>query len=71
MLDQTASARADDWQAVRLVRLRQMATDLRTAARRRPPPTANVLRQLAADLERRANSMEELLRMEEVISRPV
>ena len=47
-----------------MTKLRQMASELRIGAAHRPPQAANVLRQLAVDLERSAN------RMDDVISRP-
>ncbi len=45
-------------------KLRQMASELRSKAVRRPPRMANTMRQTAVDLERSAN------RLEAVISRP-
>jgi len=48
----------------RMVKLRAMASELRLGAAHRPPQAANVLRQLAVDLERSAN------RLEDAISRP-
>jgi len=47
-----------------MIKLRQMASDLRTKAAKRPPGVANTLRQTAVELERSAN------RLEAVISHP-
>ncbi len=41
-----------------MVKLRQMAADLRAGAARRPPGLANTLRQTAVELERSANRLE-------------
>ncbi|HEX7275927.1 MAG TPA: hypothetical protein VF244_01000 [Acidimicrobiales bacterium] len=38
-----------------------MASELRTRAARRPPATANILRQRAVELERSANRMEDVI----------
>ncbi len=64
MFDDSGSTRPDDWRALRMVKLRQMASELRNHAARRPPLVANTLRQRAVELEISAN------RMEDVISRP-
>ncbi len=64
MFDDPGSTRPDNWRALRTVKLRQMASQLRLHASRRPPLVANTLRQRAVELERSAN------RMDEIISRP-
>ena len=65
MFEHPDGARPDSWRVQRMEKLRQMASELRTNAARRPPGKANSLRQLAVDLERSAN------RLEDVISHPV
>lgn len=57
--------RPENWRTLRMVKLRQMASALRSDAARKPPQVANSLRQMAVDLDRSAN------RLEDVISRPV
>ena len=64
MFEDPDSARPDSWRVQRMVKLRQMASALRSRAARRPPRMANTLRQTAVELERSAN------RLEDVISRP-
>jgi hypothetical protein len=64
MFEDPGLARAEDWRALRMVKLRQMAGELRSCAARRPPSVANTLRQRAVELELSAN------RIEDVISRP-
>ena len=51
----------DSWRVRRVLKLRQMAADLRTSAARRPPQAANTLRQLAVDHERSANRLEAVI----------
>ena len=58
MFDEGDSARPDSWRVERMVKLRQMAADLRAGAARRPPGLANTLRQTAVELERSANRLE-------------
>jgi hypothetical protein len=64
MFEDPEGGRPDAWQEQRMIKLRQMASALRTRAARRPPGPANTLRQTAVELERSAN------RLEAVISRP-
>jgi len=64
MFDHADESRSDGWRVQRIAKLRQMASQLRTRAARRPPSMANTLRQTAVDLERSAN------RLEVVISPP-
>ena len=64
MFEHPDHARPDSWRVERMVKLRQMASVLRSRAARKPPGPANVLRQTAVDLERSAN------RLEGIISRP-
>jgi len=64
MFDDPGDTRPDSWRVQRMVKLRQMASELRSKASRRPPQMANTLLQLAADLDRSAN------RLVDVISRP-
>ncbi len=63
MFEHPTSPRPADWRALRTVKLRRMASELRCLAARRPPAMANTLRQRAVELERSAN------RMDDVISR--
>jgi hypothetical protein len=58
MFEHPDSSRPDTWRVQRMVKLRQMASELRVAAGRRPATVANTFRQLAVDLERSANRME-------------
>jgi len=64
MFEDSGGARPDSWRVLRMVKLRQMAAELRGHAARRPPRVANTLRQRAAELDRSAN------RMEDIISHP-
>ena len=64
MFDDPGHTRPDSWRVLRMVKLRQMATELRHRAAQRPPLVANTLRQRAVELERSAN------RIEDVISHP-
>ena len=43
-----------------MVKLRQMAAELRSRAARRPPLEANTLRQRAVELEHSANRIEDI-----------
>lgn len=61
MFEGPPAPRPENWHARRTVKLRQMALELRTAAARRPPSLANILRQRAVELERSANRMEDLI----------
>jgi len=64
MFDPPDQARSESWRVQRMLKLRQMAAELRSGASRRPPGRAAALRQTAVDLERSAN------RLENVISPP-
>ncbi|MEA2827979.1 MAG: hypothetical protein QOG43_2418 [Actinomycetota bacterium] len=64
MFEDPDQLRPQDWRALRMVKLRQMAGELRSRASRRPPLLANTLRQRAVELELSAN------RIEDVISHP-
>ena len=64
MFEDPGPARPENWRTLRMVKLRQMAVELRACAARRPPQVANTLRQRAVELELSAN------RIEDVISRP-
>jgi hypothetical protein len=64
MFGEEGQARPENWRLLRMVKLRQMAAELRVRAARRPPQVANTLRQRAVELERSAN------RIEDLISRP-
>lgn len=61
MFEDSVVARPENWRVLRMVKLRQMASELRSAAARRPPSAANVLRQRAVELERSANRMEDVI----------
>jgi hypothetical protein len=61
MFDQPDPTRSESWRVRRRVKLRQMAADLRANASRRPPQAANTLRQLAVDLDRSANRLEDVI----------
>jgi hypothetical protein len=64
MFEDPGNARPENWRTLRMLKLRQMASELRLRAARRPPQAANTLRQTAVELERSAN------RLEDFISRP-
>jgi hypothetical protein len=64
MFEDLDHVRPENWRTLRMVKLRQMASELRSHAARRPPLMANTMRQRAVELELSAN------RIEDVISRP-
>ena len=43
-----------------MTKLRQMASELRSKAAGKPPQAANTMRQMAGDLERSANRLEDV-----------
>jgi hypothetical protein len=61
MFGEEGQARPENWRLLRMVKLRQMAAELRVRAARRPPQVANTLRQRAVELERSANGIEDLI----------
>jgi hypothetical protein len=61
MFEDPGHTRPDSWRVLRMVKLRQMAAELRTRAAQRPPLVANTLRQRAVELERSANRIEDVI----------
>jgi hypothetical protein len=59
MFDDHDQPRPENWRALRMVKLREMAAELRSRAARRPPAVANSLRQMAVDHERSANLLDD------------
>jgi len=60
MLEPVAASAPDTWRMRRMTKLRQMASELRSKAAGKPPQAANTMRQMAGDLERSANRLEDV-----------